>query len=315
MNRKAIIFGIRSYKLTSKEKYLLKNARPWGIILFSRNIKNISQLKSLVQSIKKIFKDKKYPILIDQEGGNVSRLNKLIDLSFFSQKLFGQLYERDKILFNNIYKVYINKVCDIFKKVGININTVPVLDVLKKNSHKIIKNRSYSNNPNKVSKLGKICIDLFEKNNIATVIKHIPGHGSADQDSHFNTPIISSSKEFLKKNEFLPFKKNKSLFGMTAHIIYKSYDLNSTATHSSIIINKVVRDYIGFNGILMSDDISMKSLKYNIEENAIKALKAGCNLVLHCNANINEMTKLSKVVPKIDNFTKKKTSHFYKFLM
>ena len=315
MNRKAIIFGIRSYKLTSKEKYLLKNARPWGIILFSRNIKNISQLKSLVQSIKKIFKDKKYPILIDQENGNVSRLNKLIDLSFFSQKLFGQLYERDKILFNNIYKVYINKVCDIFKKVGININTVPVLDVLKKNSHKIIKNRSYSNNPNKVSKLGKICIDLFEKNNIATVIKHIPGHGSADQDSHFNTPIISSSKEFLKKNEFLPFKKNKSLFGMTAHIIYKSYDLNSTATHSSIIINKVVRDYIGFNGILMSDDISMKSLKYNIEENAIKALKAGCNLVLHCNANINEMTKLSKVVPKIDNFTKKKTSHFYKFLM
>ena len=315
MNRKAIIFGLRGYKLTNKERYLLNKVKPWGIILFSRNIKNLSQLKSLVYNIKKIFNDKKYPILIDQEGGKVSRLNKIVDLSFFSQKVFGQLYSYDKKLFYNIYTLYINKVCEIFRNVGININTVPVLDVIKKKSHNIIGSRSFSRHPNKVLKLGKICIDLYKKNNIATVIKHIPGHGSSSLDSHFDTPIINSSKKNLKTEDFIPFINSKSLFAMTAHIIYKNYDSNNTATHSKIIINKVIRNYIKFNGILISDDISMKSLKLSIEDNAINALKAGCNLILHCNGNIIEMAKLSKIVPKIDNFTQKKTSHFYKFLM
>ena len=144
--------------------------------------------------------------------------------------------------------------------------------------------------------------------------KHVPGHGLANRDSHHQTPIVRKYKNELIAKDFLPFKNSKSLFAMTAHIIYTAYDPVNTATHSKFIIDKVIRKKIKFKGILISDDISMKSLNYKIEENATKALKAGCNLVLHCNGKISEMIKLSKVIPRIDKFTQKKTSHFYKFL-
>ena len=314
MNRIAIIFGIQKYKLTNKEKLLFKKAKPWGIILFSRNIKSIFQLKTLVDDIKDFFKDDKYPILIDQEGGKVSRLNKIIDLSVFSQDFFGKSYIKDKKLFYNLYKIYINTICDILKNVGININTVPVLDIRRKKSHNIIGSRSFSENSTIVSNLGKLCIDFYEKNKIATVMKHIPGHGLAKCDSHYKTPVIYANKKELFKKDFKPFKINKSLFAMTAHAIYSKYDSHNTATHSKIIIKKVIRSYMNFKGILMSDDISMKSLRYSVEENALRALRAGCNLVLHCNGNIREMSKLTRVIPKIDKFTQKKTSQFYKFL-
>jgi len=315
MNRKAIIFGIRGYYLSKKEKILLKKEKPWGIILFSRNVKNLSQLKDLISNIKYIVKDKKYPILIDQEGGRISRINKIIDQSAFSQEYFARFHTKNKKDFYNFYKLYIDKVCEILKFTGININTVPVLDVRRKNSHKIIGNRSFSSNVEIVSKLGKLCIKLYKKNKIATVVKHIPGHGLSKFDSHYKTPVIKAHKKELIRKDFKPFKLCKSLFAMTAHVVYSTYDNKNTATHSKTIIKGVVRKYINFKGILISDDISMKSLKYGIEENAIRALKAGCNLVLHCNGNISEMLKLSKVVPNIDKFTQKKTSHFYKFLI
>ena len=314
MNRKAIIIGLKGHKLTSKEKKLLKTFKPWGVILFSRNIKNVHQLKILTNNIKKILKDKKYPILIDQEGGQVTRLNNIIDLSIFSQTYFSKLYSTNKKLFYNHLKIYINSVCSIFKDFGININTVPVLDLKRNNTHKIIFKRSFSNDPKKVLKLGRFYVDLYNQAKIATVIKHIPGHGLSKQDSHYNTPIIKTHKNELINKDFKPFGMSKSLFAMTAHVVYSAYDLKNTATHSSLIIKKIIRNHMKFNGILISDDISMKSLKYGILENAKRALKAGCNLVLHCNGNINEMNKLVKVIPKIDKFTQKKTSHFYKFL-
>jgi len=314
MNRKAVIFGIKGYRLLRNEKKLFKKFTPWGIILFSRNIKNIYQLKTLIDEIKNLFRDKKYPILIDQEGGKVSRLNKIINLSHFSQYFFGQLYNKDKKLFYKFYKIYINNVCNIFKRVGININTVPVLDVLRQKTHNVIGSRSFSSNPRKVSKLGIICINFYKNKGIGSVIKHIPGHGMARCDSHFKTPVIKTNMKNLINKDFKPFKTCKSFFAMTAHAIYTAYDPNNTATHSKIIIKKVIRNHMKFKGILISDDISMKALKYKLEKNAIKALQAGCNLVLHCNGNISEMKKVAKVIPKIDKFTQKKTSHFYKFL-
>ncbi len=314
MKRKAIIFGIKGLKLTSEEKILLKNEKPWGIILFSRNVKDIVQLKHLIKDIRNTIKDKNYPILIDQEGGRVSRLNKIIDLTSFSQEYFGKLYEKNKKNFYNQYKIYINGICDILKTVGININTVPVLDIQRKNSHSIIGNRSFSSSFNTVSKMGNFCIKLYEKNKVGTVVKHIPGHGLSKSDSHYHLPVIREKKKELVKKDFKTFKQNKSFFALTAHIIYNVYDQNNTATHSKILINKIIRKHIGFNGILISDDISMKALKYDLETNASKALDAGCNLILHCNANIKEMRKLAKIVPLIDKFTQKKTSHFYKFL-
>ena len=195
MNRKAVIFGIRAHRLTINEKLLFKKAKPWGIILFSRNIKNTRQLKNLVADIKIFFRDTKYPILIDQEGGKVSRLNKIIDLSFFSQNFFGGFYVKNKKLFSNYYKIHINKICDILKNVGVNINTVPVLDIRRKKSHNIIGTRSFSVNSTAVSNLGRLCISFYEKNKIGTVMKHIPGLGLAKCDSHYEMPIIKSSKK------------------------------------------------------------------------------------------------------------------------
>ena len=314
MKRKAIIVGIRGIKLSSEEIYLLKKEKPWGVILFSRNIKNLTQLKKLIIDIKNCIKDKNYPILIDQEGGRVSRLNKIIDLSIFSQGFFGNFYKNDRKTFYDYYKIYIDTVCEIIKKVGININTVPVLDVRRKNSHSIIGNRSFSSDASIVSKMGNLCINLYSKNKIATVIKHIPGHGLAKCDSHRKLPVINTKKNELIKKDFKPFKNCKSPFAMTAHVIYSIYDPIYTATHSRIVINEIIRKHIGFRGILISDDISMKALKYGLKDNATKALDAGCNLILHSNGNIQEMSKLTKIIPTIDKFTQKKTSHFYNFL-
>ena len=314
MNRKAIIFGIKGTKLTGEESSLIKKEKPWGIILFDRNIENLPQLKKLTYNIRKKIKDKNYPILIDQEGGRVSRLNKILDLSFFSQGYFGKLYARDKVNFNKYYKIYIDHVSNLLKKIGININTVPVLDILRSKSHKIIGDRAFSKNHVTVSKIGTECNFLYLKNKIGTVMKHIPGHGLSKVDSHYKTPFVNNSKKELKFKDFKPFKKCKAPFAMTAHVIYKKYDSRFTATHSKIIINQVIRKYIGFKGLLISDDISMKALSTNVEKNATAALKAGCNIILHCNANIREMNRLIKIVPKIDRFTIKKTSQFYKFL-
>ena len=248
------------------------------------------------------------------EGGKVSRLNKIMDFSNFSQYYFGQLYNKNKKNFNNYYKIYVSTVSSILRRVGININTVPVLDIRRKKSHNIIGSRSFSENPLNVSKLGNICIKLFNENKIATVIKHIPGHGLSKCDSHKKTPMIKVKKRELIKNDFIPFKSCKSIFAMTAHAVYSAYDPNNTATHSKIIISKIIRNHMNFRGILISDDISMKALKYRLEKNAINAIQAGCNVVLHCNGRIKEMHRLVKVVPNIDNFTQKKTSQFYKFL-
>ena len=314
MNRKAVIFGIKGLYLSKKEKIFFRKIKPWGLILFSRNINNINQLNNLTNEIKKIFRDKNFPILIDQEGGKVSRLNKIINLSFFSQKFFANLFKKDQKMFYKTYEIYVDIVSEILKKVGININTVPVLDVIRKNTHKVIGNRSFSSHPKIVTKLGNICIKLYTKNKIATVAKHIPGHGFAKFDSHFKTPIININKKELINKDFKPFKNCNYPFAMTAHAIYPAYDSFNTATHSSIVIKKIIRNHINFKGILISDDISMKALKDSLEKNAIKALKAGCNLILHCNGNMGEMLKLSKVIPNIDNFTEKKTSYFYKFL-
>ena len=313
-SKKAIIFGIKGTKLSISEISLLKNFNPWGIILFDRNIKNIYQVKKLTNQIRSVTKNKKYPIIIDQEGGKVSRLKNIINLEHFDQHTFGNLYKRNKKNFNFVYQKYIDMTSFFLNDMGININTVPVLDIMRKNTHKVIGNRSFSNNKRIVNELGQLCIKFYKKNNIATVMKNIPGHGLADKDTHHSMPIVQATKKKLFNNDFYPFKKNKPFFAMTAHVLFKSFDLKNTVTHSKILITNVIRKKLGFKGILISDDISMKSLNLTLEKNAIMAIQSGCNLVLHCNGNIKEMKRLIKVIPNIDNFTRKKTSDFYKFL-
>ena len=198
-------------------------------------------------------------------------------------------------------------------QLGININTVPVLDLKHQGSSNIIGDRSFSKNPKIVSKIGDICIKYFKQNSIGTVIKHIPGHGLAKVDSHHFTPTINKSLDYLKKNDFSAFKQKQSLFAMTAHIVFSKIDPSNTVTHSKKMI-KIIRNQIKFKNILISDDLSMKSLKYSLERNTIKTFEAGCNLALHCNGKFDEMEIVGKNSPLIDKFIYKKTSQFYKIL-
>ena len=312
-NRRSFITGISSLSLSKKEKKFLKKYKPWGVILFSRNIKSINQAKKLTDQIKNIFNDKNYPILIDQEGGRVNRLKKIFNATTLTSEFFGKLYIKDKKKFYYYYNIFVNQTSYLLKSIGVNINTLPILDVRTKGASNIIGDRSFSKNPKIVSEIGDLCIDYFHKNNIGTIIKHIPGHGLAKVDSHKLTPVVKENISYLVKNDFSSFKNKKSLFAMTAHIIYQNIDKLNTATHSKKVV-KLIRDNIGFKHILLSDDISMKSLKGSILINTKLAFIAGCNLVLHCNGNYEEMLCVANNSPKISKFIIKKTSQFYKII-
>jgi len=313
MNKRSFITGIKSTTVSKKEKKFLNDYKPWGVILFSRNIKSIKQTKKLTDEIKKIFKDTKYPILIDQEGGRVNRLKKIFNAEPLTGEFFGKLYLKDKRKFNYYYKIFINQTSYLLKLIGVNINTLPVLDLRSNKGSAVIGDRSFSNNVKIVSKIGDICINYFHKNRIATVIKHIPGHGLAKVDSHKLTPTIKKSEKYLIKNDFSTFKNKASMFAMTAHIIYQKIDKLNTATHSKKII-KIIRNNIRFRNILMSDDISMKSLKSSVKDNTARAFNAGCDLVLHCNGNYKEMLVVAKNSPLISKFIIKKTSQFHRII-
>jgi beta-N-acetylhexosaminidase len=312
-NRRSFIIGIKSTSLSINEKIFIKKYKPWGIILFSRNIKSLEQAKKLTSQIKNIFKDKNYPILIDQEGGRVNRLKNFFNAKPLTGEFFGHLYKKDKKKFYQYYKIFIDQTSFLLKFIGVNINTLPVLDIKSKGTSTIIGDRSFSKFPKIISKIGDICINLFHTNKIATVIKHIPGHGLAKVDSHKLTPTIKKSLKYLKKNDFYTFKNKNSLFAMTAHVIYSDIDKFNTATHSKKII-QLIRNYIKFKNIIMSDDISMKSLKGSIKENTLKAFDAGCDLVLHCNGNLREMNEVAIHSPLITKFIMKKTSQLYRII-
>ncbi len=312
-NRRSFIIGIKSTKLSTLEKKFLKKYKPWGVILFSRNIDNIKQTLKLTKSVRKIFNDKKYPILIDQEGGRINRLKNIISYENLTSEFFGNKYIKNYKEFKFFYKLFIDKTSHLLKTIGVNINTIPVLDLRIKGKSNVIGDRSFSRDPKIVSKIGDYCIECLHENGIGSVIKHIPGHGLAKVDSHFFTPIVNKKKAYLFKKDFVAFKNKKSFFAMTAHIIFSKIDDKNTVTHSKKLI-QLIRKQIGFKNIIICDDLSMKSLKGSLKENAIKTFKSGCNLALHCNGNFKEMEIVGKNSPLINKFIIKKTSQFYKIL-
>ena len=313
MKKKAIIISIKGLKLSKKEKILLSKEKPWGLILFKRNIISFDQIKKLVIEIKKITKDKKFPIMVDEEGLSVSRLSNIIHHNI-KANYFGSLYKINSNVAQILYEHYLDSLCLNLKEIGININTIPVLDVLRKNTNIVIGKRSFSHDEKIVKQFGVITIRKCHLNNIATVIKHIPGHGCSKTDSHLRLPKVNLDEQKLNKKDFYPFKISSAKLAMTAHILYSKIDSKNVSTFSKKIIKNIIRKKIGFKGILMSDDISMKALKYDLVTNAKKSLKAGCNLVLYCAGNIKDNFKLIKAVPYIDRFTIKKTSEIYKIL-
>tara|TARA_Y100000589_G_scaffold280263_1_gene276586 strand:- start:525 stop:1463 length:939 start_codon:yes stop_codon:yes gene_type:complete len=289
MNKSAIILGIKALNLSLDEKRLLQEKKPLGVILFSRNIKNPKQILSLTQSIKNIL-GKEAMILIDQEGGRVSRLNKSYwktypDANYFGKIANSNLAKAKKLTYENFKDIGSN-----LNKLGINYNCAPVLDLKIKGASSVIGSRAFSRSPEIVSHLAlQACKGLLSEN-VFPIVKHIPGHGRAKVDSHFYLPIIKSSKKVLQE-DFYPFiKLNKQPLAMIAHIKYLDLDKEKCATFSKSIIS-FIKNKLGFEGILFSDDLCMKALKGSYVNRARKAIKAGCDIVLHCEPNISNAVK------------------------
>ena len=303
-----IVFGVKSYKLKKKEKSFFRKSNPLGFILFERNCKNYNQTKLLIRDLKKTTSHKYTMIMIDQEGGRVARLKNPNWKSYPSAEYFGikakkNLSVAKKLIFKNSIEI-----AKDLKKLGINMNCAPVLDVKYDFTNNVIGDRSFSSNPRIVSELGKSFCNGLKKIGIIPIVKHIPGHGPSSRDSHKTTPNVDLDLISLNKKDFLPFKKlNKEPAAMIAHIVYNKID-KEIACCSKEIIKKIIRKKIGFKGLLISDDINMKALKGTIKNKVKAILKSGCEIILHCNANIKEMMQIYSSIPLIKNKTLKKVS-------
>ena len=295
-----LIIGLEGTILNDNETKFLSDYKPWGVILFQRNCINHKDTLTLIDKIKsKTHKD--MPILIDQEGGRVSRLNYPEFPRTLSAKLFGDIFIKDKELALRALTLNINLIAGSLKDMGININTVPVLDIPSQKESGVIGDRAYSGDKDIVSQMGKIVLNENNSNGIGSVIKHIPGHGRATVDSHLDLPIIIDEKSLLENDDFVPFKAlNNAPLAMTAHAIYEKFDKNNVATLSKTMITEIIRSKIGFKGTLMTDDVSMKALSGDVGTNSLLALQAGCDLVLHCNGNFDEICQIADKISMLN---------------
>ncbi len=290
--KKPVIYGVSGYELTDEEKVFFKNEGCVGFILFARNIRDKLQLKKLVASLKELMEGDLL-VLIDQEGGRVARMTEPHWPKYPSGKYFADKYSVDKELAGQ--EIYENfaKIAKDLVEVGINVDCAPLLDVSCDITHDVIGDRAYGDNVAQITDLAKeVCNGLLD-NEVYPVIKHIPGHGKGACDSHLELPKVSASLKELQEIDFAVFKNfTEQKFAMTAHILYEAIDSVDCATNSKKMID-LIRNEIGFKNILMTDDLSMKALKGGFEDRTKNALGAGCDLILHCNGNMNEMQQIN----------------------
>lgn len=298
---KAGIFGIKGTELLSDEIDFFKKVNPLGFILFTRNIENKEQVKKLTADLKKTVSHTSVPILIDQEGGRVQRLLPPIWRQAPNAEIFGKLFlKKGQETAINAVKLNTALIASELTELGINVNCLPVIDVPVLNAHNIIGDRAFSDNPDINTILGKAVIDSLLEHGIFPIVKHIPGHGRAFVDSHENLPIVDTDVELLEKTDFKPFKElSDSPWAMTAHVVFSKIDKHNPATMSPVVINQTIREYIRFRGFLISDDLSMKALSGSFAEKTIQSLDAGCDAILHCNGNMQEMLKIAEVLPPL----------------
>lgn len=305
---KPVIYGVSGTTLTEEEKFFFSKNGALGFIVFSRNIENKIQLKKLTDSLREVMQGEVL-ILVDQEGGRVARLRAPEWKTYPAGQYFADLYQKDPAqakeeLFKNFQEIARELV-----EVGINVDCAPVLDILTEKTHQVIGDRAYGKDAHQVAELGqKVCEGLLSQG-VYPVIKHIPGHGRGTSDSHLELPVVDATLDELRKTDFVTFQKLRhQKFAMTAHILFSAIDKNECATTSKTAID-LIRNEIGFKNILMSDDVSMKALKGTFYEKSKSILNAGCDLVLHCNGNMQEMTEINSALPQLtDEFWERFTA-------
>ncbi|RST86493.1 beta-N-acetylhexosaminidase [Aquibium carbonis] len=294
---KAVIFGSTGKRLTAEEKAFYRGERPWGFILFARNIGEPAEIADLVAEMRDSVGRPDAPVFIDQEGGRVQRLRPPLVPNYPPAAALGAIHAGDPEA--GLRAAWLMSRLHAFDlmRFGINADCLPVLDVPVEGAHDVIGNRAYAKDPEVVAAMGGAAADGLMAGGVLPVMKHVPGHGRAFADSHLALPVVDAPLDELRARDFAPFKALNSLpVAMTAHVVYTALDPHRPATTSPLIISQIIRGEIGFDGLLMSDDVSMKALSGDFDEKSRAILAAGCDVVLHCNGVMDEMRAVANGV-------------------
>lgn len=300
MPSRAFITGVSATELTAAEREFIRAARPWGFILFKRNVDSPGQVARLIGHLREAVGEGDAPVLIDQEGGRVQRLGPPHWPVYPPGAVFGSLYDRDPALGLKAARLSNRLIAADLAELGISVDCLPLADVPVAGADAVIGNRAYGTEPAKVAAIARAVTDGLEQGGILPVLKHIPGHGRATADSHFRLPTVDTSREELERTDFAAFVPLADLpMAMTAHVVFSALDPAQPATTSATIVGQVIRGSIGFQGLLMSDDVSMNALAGSIAERTRAIVAAGCDMVLHCNGKLDEMREVAGQTPEL----------------
>jgi len=293
---RAFITGVAGPALTNAERQFLRQAEPWGLIVFVRNIAGPDALRRLIGEFRSLV-GRDAPVLIDQEGGRVQRLRPPHWPSYPPGAAYGALYDRDRETGLVAARLGARLIAGDLVELGIDVDCMPLADVPVPGSDAVIGDRAYGTEPGKVAAIAGAIAQGLEDAGVLPVLKHIPGHGRATADSHKRLPVVTTDRT-LEATDFAAFRPLAGLpLGMTAHVVFSAIDAVAPATLSAAIVSGVIRDSIGFRGLLMSDDISMHALSGSLSERSAAAIAAGCDMVLHCNGDLAEMRAVAAAVP------------------
>jgi len=297
---KAFIAGVAGTELSTEERSFFRSERPWGFILFKRNVETPTQIAALTGQLREALGEPEVPIFIDQEGGRVQRLGPPNWSSYPAGAVFGQLYDIAPAMGVTAARLSARLIADDLQRIGVTVDCLPLADVPAPGADAVIGDRAYGTEPGKVAAIARAVAEGLEQGGILPVVKHIPGHGRAAADTHFRLPVVDAPKKELETTDFAAFRPLADLpMAMTAHVVFSAYDPVQPATTSATIIERVIRRLIGFQGLLMSDDVSMNALAGSIAERTRAIFAAGCDVVLHCNGKMSEMRDVAREAPEL----------------
>lgn len=301
MSPRAFICGLSGTELTEEERLFVDHAEPWGIILFARNIRDAAQVRSLIDEVRGLLGRGDMPVLVDQEGGRVQRVKPPLADLHPPPSSYAKLFKEDRAAGLAAAELGARLIAHELRLLHMNVDCLPVLDLAVNGAHEIIGDRAYGETPADVAALANaVCKGLLD-GGVLPVVKHVPGHGRALSDSHLELPRVTAKVAELQRTDFAPFRMLKDMpLAMTAHVLYTAIDSDLPATLSRAVIQDVIRGFIGFDGVLMSDDLSMKALTGGIGLRAEQSFAAGCDIALHCNGDLAEMREIAAVAPRLD---------------
>jgi beta-N-acetylhexosaminidase len=299
MAERAFITGLAGLELSAAERAFVREARPWGLILFARNVSSPAQVTALITAFRGAL-GREAPVLVDQEGGRVQRLRPPHWPSYPPGARYGALYDREPAAGLAAARLAGHLIAADLRPLGIDVDCLPLADVPARGADAVIGDRAYGSEPAKVAAIAGAIAEGLLAGGVLPVLKHLPGHGRAGADSHRTLPVVDTDRATLEATDFAAFKPLAGLpLGMTAHVVFSAIDPVAPATTSVTMVRDVIRGTIGFRGLLMTDDISMGALSGSISERSRAALAAGCDVVLHCNGDLAEMAAVAGAVPDL----------------